>query len=165
VGYRVVHGNIFDTLPRNRKILLPHIANDAGIWGKGFTQVLDQHWPEIGKRFKAWTETIKSTELEPLGEVCFDFVQGSEVLVLSMVAQHKVFSAYNLKPIRYAALIRSMERVVEIGKGISCTEIHCPKFGAGLARGNWDFIQELIQEIWVDQNFDVTVYNFGGLRR
>jgi hypothetical protein len=37
-------------------------------------------------------------------------------------------------------------------------EIHCPKFGSGLAGGNWDFISNLIEDIW--SKYHVTVYNY-----
>jgi hypothetical protein len=36
-------------------------------------------------------------------------------------------------------------------------EIHCPKFGSGLAGGNWAFIEDLIEDIW--GKYSVTVYN------
>jgi hypothetical protein len=29
-------------------------------------------------------------------------------------------------------------------------EIHAPKFGSGLAGGNWNFIENLIEDIWID---------------
>ena len=39
-------------------------------------------------------------------------------------------------------------------------EIHCPKFGSGLAGGNWHFIENLIEDIWTA--YFVTVYNYPG---
>ena len=36
-------------------------------------------------------------------------------------------------------------------------EIHCPKFGSGLAGGNWEFIKDLIEDIW--GRYFVTIYN------
>jgi hypothetical protein len=35
-------------------------------------------------------------------------------------------------------------------------QIHAPKFGCGLAGGNWNFIQDLITDIW--KNIQVFVY-------
>jgi hypothetical protein len=37
-------------------------------------------------------------------------------------------------------------------------EIHCPKFGSGIAGGNWNFISDLIQDIW--GSYDVFVYTY-----
>jgi hypothetical protein len=39
----------------------------------------------------------------------------------------------------------------------SRVQIHAPKFGCGLAGGNWNFISELINDIW--GKFFVTVYS------
>ena len=36
--------------------------------------------------------------------------------------------------------------------------IHCPKFGSGLAGGNWNFITNLIEDIWTSQKD--FVYNY-----
>jgi hypothetical protein len=37
-------------------------------------------------------------------------------------------------------------------------EIHCPKFGSGLAGGQWSFIHQLIIDIW--KNIPVYVYDY-----
>ena len=36
-------------------------------------------------------------------------------------------------------------------------EIHSPKFGMGYPGGKWEFIQNLVEDIWRDKN--VFVYN------
>ena len=38
--------------------------------------------------------------------------------------------------------------------------IHTPKFGSELAGGCFDFILELIREIWLENGIDVVVYEF-----
>jgi hypothetical protein len=38
-------------------------------------------------------------------------------------------------------------------------QIHAPKFGCGLAGGNWNFIENLIQDIW--NSYNITIYNYG----
>jgi len=35
-------------------------------------------------------------------------------------------------------------------------QIHAPKFGCGLAGGNWNFVSELIRDIW--SNIPVFIY-------
>jgi hypothetical protein len=36
-------------------------------------------------------------------------------------------------------------------------EIHAPKFGSGLAGGDWNFIKELVCDIW--SNCPIFIYN------
>jgi hypothetical protein len=40
---------------------------------------------------------------------------------------------------------------------VNKVQIHAPKFGSGLAGGNWAFIQELIKDIW--NNYSVFIYH------
>ena len=38
--------------------------------------------------------------------------------------------------------------------------IHTCKFGSDLAGGNWEFILELIREIWLENGIHVVVYEY-----
>jgi hypothetical protein len=40
----------------------------------------------------------------------------------------------------------------------SSVEIHAPKFGSGLAGGNWNFISDLIEDIW--SKHTVYIYDY-----
>ena len=40
--------------------------------------------------------------------------------------------------------------------------IHAPKFGAGLAGGDWKQIEGFVQRCLVDKGLDVTIYEFDG---
>jgi hypothetical protein len=83
-----------------------------------------------------------------------------------MIAQSGIKNYENPKPIKYVALMNCMLKVKDliiekkrenVGTKIS---IHCPKFGSFRAGGNWDFIEELIFEIWIANKIDVTVYDY-----
>jgi hypothetical protein len=82
-----------------------------------------------------------------------------------MIAQHETIRQ-NDKPIRYAALIQCMagirDHVLARNKVLQWhgqqSQIHCPKFGSDRARGSWEFIEELIDELWCANNIPVTVY-------
>jgi hypothetical protein len=82
-----------------------------------------------------------------------------------MIAQNGIRSPENNRPLNYLALVKSMNSLSQyihtntgfINKNEKI-EIHCPKFGSGLAGGNWNFITDLINDIW--GKFFVTVYNY-----
>jgi hypothetical protein len=38
-------------------------------------------------------------------------------------------------------------------------EIRAPKFGAGLGGGNWVFIEELMNDIWIKRDIPVYIYD------
>ena len=82
-----------------------------------------------------------------------------------MISQNGIRSNDNVRPLNYLALAKSMNSLsqyIHTNTGFLTKsekiEIHCPKFGAGLAGGNWNFISDLIQDIW--GKFFVTVYNY-----
>jgi hypothetical protein len=50
---------------------------------------------------------------------------------------------------QYAKDEKKNERIVQI---------HAPKFGSGLAKGNWHFIANLIEDIWAD--LPMFIYEF-----
>jgi hypothetical protein len=72
-----------------------------------------------------------------------------------MIAQNGTISPSNQRPLNYYSLCKSMSDVVSFIKNKfrndQSVEIHAPKFGCGLAGGNWNFIQELIKDIWKNQ--------------
>jgi hypothetical protein len=78
-----------------------------------------------------------------------------------MISQNGTISPRNKRPLNYLALCRSMLSVSKYIKEKINTDqsvqIHAPKFGSGLAGGNWGFISDLIDDIWSD--FQVFIYD------
>jgi hypothetical protein len=74
-----------------------------------------------------------------------------------MIAQNRLLNSKNKRPLNYAALVYCMNQVRTFAKEFqtqhdSKIEIHSPKFGSGLAGGNWNFISELINDVWYDSH-------------
>lgn len=88
-----------------------------------------------------------------------NFIQVNNVWVANMCAQ----TLGGQRPLYYNSLVECMAEVLyyleEDLEDFSAVELHCPKFGSGLAGGNWDFIQELILDCWVKEGLNVTVYS------
>ena len=101
-----------------------------------------------------------------------DFALGSvqfvrtkpKLVIANMVAQAGTISqpVDDRPPIRYGALAKAMTHVADFNaiRVNGKAEIHCPKFGSDLAGGDWNVIQQMIREIWVDRGLNVTVYEF-----
>ena len=153
--YEIIHGDLFQGLPNDKLVLVAHICNDIGAWGRGFTVSLDDHWPTVGESYRACMGHNLSKGFKVLGLNQTDYVDNT-ILVAGMIAQHGLPSASNPTPLKYGALVECMKEVCQLAH--DGYEIHCPKFGSGLARGNWEVIQSLIQELWVDQGIDVHVW-------
>lgn len=150
-----IKGNLFDCVNQNTeaKIIIPHVVNNIGAWGAGFVLSIDKYFPEAKTKYRNMIGSYL------LGEVIWDHYDNG--ILANMVAQDNVFSKNNKKPIKYTALVKCMHVIANytysgrLGNP-DYVEIHAPKFGSGLAGGNWDFIEELIEEIWGE--FKVFVY-------
>ena len=134
-------------------VIIAHVCNDVGLWGAGFSGALSHTYPVI--------ETLFAGRPRPLGHVQFSNMPiPRHTMVANMVAQHKVCETGQRRPpIRYAALAACMHEVAQTAQNLRAT-IHAPRFGAGLAGGDWKTIEAMILEVWVERGIDVFVYDY-----
>ena len=150
---------------KNKNVVIPHIVNDAGFWGSGVVMAISKEWP-ISLEDRS-PEYIYRNYLTMLGqvEVIRTNLDKPVIYVANMCAQKGIDSLkstgnkkyHNSKPIRYSSLVKCMEQV-KATFNPNHVEIVAPKFGSLRSGGNWDFIEELIDEIWKD--FKVTVCEY-----
>jgi hypothetical protein len=147
-------------------VFVPHVCNNIDVFGAGFAAQVAERYPEVkinyhmlGKKFLknnlGHSQIIKVYE-NPLYRHNLYFV--------NMIAQNGLKSANNPRPLNYAALVRSMAQLSQFivnNTGFTSKqeniEIHAPKFGSGLAGGNWNFIADLIDDMW--GKYNVFIYN------
>jgi hypothetical protein len=165
--YTVVKGDA--TKPQRQHevelVYIPHVCNNLGGWGAGFVLALNKAFGKLPM------ETYKlDVTANCLGKVSFALV-GDNTIIANMIAQNAYLDAIkNVRPLKYDALVECMKAVAEdilIKKSLYQVEhdvlhitIHCPKFGSELAGGNWEFIEALIEDCWLNKGIDVTVYEF-----
>lgn len=148
-------------------VVIPHVCNNIGAWGAGFVMGINKTFGEGPMNdYQAWHKGYHKDEQRfALGEVQFVQVNQTagrnQTYIANMVGQHQTGPDANGRPpVRYGAIAEAMNAV---GKWASLNgaEIHTPMFGAGLAGGNWDVLEHMIREIWVDKyDLDVTIYEF-----
>lgn len=147
-------------------VFVPHVCNNIDLFGAGFAAQVAQHFPTVkadyhllGKKFlfdnPGYSQVLKVYE-EPKYK--------HKLYIVNMIAQNGIIGPKNQRPINYLSLVKSMasvSRFIENNTGhnqkTERVEIHCPKFGSGLAGGNWNFISNLIEDIW--GKYQVFVYN------
>lgn len=169
---------------KGHSILIPHVCNNIGKWGAGFVNALTSEFgPKVRQAYMWWHQgednhmSFSPEYLKPdipmkyisdkefkLGNVQLVHT-GNRITVANMVAQRGTKSEDNPYPIRYGALISCMKNIAYAhytrGTGVGPRfEIHCPMFGSDLAGGNWEEIEKMINEIWIEQDIPVTVYEF-----
>lgn len=151
---RVSSGNLGST------VIIPHVCNNINLFGAGFAAAVASRYPEVKENFHMLGNKAK------LGNVQFVTIKNNKqhrrnLIFANMIAQNRVIDKNNPRPLNYASLVNCMTTVRDFAKNLLDTEhdkveIHCPRFGCGLAGGNWNFISELIKDIWSD--FDIFIY-------
>lgn len=155
------------TYPQGEGIkIIVHIVNDLGAWGNGFVIAISKRWKKPELSYREWHKDRAQN----------DFISGSiqiikvedDIYVANMIAQHGI-SKYikggmmdditpEVPPIRYEALRECLKKVCIIAKKHNAS-IHGPRFGAGLAGGDWSIIEQIINEELISQNVNVTIYD------
>jgi hypothetical protein len=155
---RYLQGNLFDHIAES-SLLIPHLCNNEGLWGRGFVIPLADRYP---KAKESYERLFRDGRKPPLGHVDYARV-ADNVTVANMIAQvidlpgAQDMEWMGVRPVRYNALATCMDGVADhiVGKDI---EIYCPLFGAGIAGGDWMIIKELICDCWESRDIPVTVF-------
>lgn len=164
-----VEGDLFANLKgcmETTLVMLPHVCNDRGAWGKGFVVPLGEAFPESRKAYIDWHRGVTHPSHIQRGQFGLgktQFVNARDyprLIVCNMVAQT---GTGGKRPLRYNALVNCMDEVAEMAKTFgSHAAIHCPLFGSDLAGGDWNFIERLIEDCWLRPGIPVTVHYLPG---
>jgi len=137
--------------------VIVHVCNDIGKWGAGFTRALSDKWKSPGEYYK---RQFKYAKVKPkLGDVQWQFPD-INLAVVNMIAMKGVkhFGRTNA-PIRYDALEQCLEKAKEGAVAAAFGDptrkpqrltFHMPRIGAGLAGGDWEKIECLLDEVFWD---------------
>ena len=134
-------------------IVIAHICNDIGAWGKGFVLALSKRWKYPEKQYKQW---YKQGEGFALGAVQFVKVE-NDIWVANMIGQHHIYKDENGNPpIRYEAVKKALQQVANFALENNA-KVQMPRIGCGLAGGTWDKIEAIINETLLEKNIEVFV--------
>jgi len=136
--------------------IIVHICNDVGGWGKGFVMAISNKWKEPEQKYREW---YKSKENFSLGQVQFVKVS-HDTWIANIIGQSGIKKdKEGNPPIRYEAVASGLEKVGRFAKE-NRASVHMPRIGCGLAGGTWDKIEPLIKSNLLDNEIEVTVYDF-----
>lgn len=147
-----VKGDATAPLGEGHRIII-HCCNDIGVFGNGFVVALARRWPITKTEYLKWHRSGQGFEL---GAVQFVRVDDG-IVVGNMIGQHGIKGQNKKPPIRYSAIEKCLEKV-QIAALRNKASVHAPKFGAGLAGGEWDMIESLLIKYLSSQDINVTIY-------
>jgi hypothetical protein len=163
-NYILTKQDIFDSVNKRiaaghagATIFVPHVCNNIDLFGAGFAAAIAQEYPVVKANYHMLGKNFLKNNLghSQIVKLKEDKKYKHALYAVNMIAQNGIRSASNPRPLNYAALVKSMIQVshfIQNNTGFSAKteniEIHAPKFGSGLAGGNWNFISDLIEDIW-----------------
>lgn len=165
----IIRGNLFEytseqfnNVNNKTSIIVPHVCNNINVFGAGFAAGVASHYPIVKENYHLLGNHFLKNNL---GYTQFIQVAknnyGHKLIFANMIAQNGTINKNNPRPLHYGALVKSMYRVSNyINENFDSeqpTQIHCPKFGCGLAGGDWNFISHLIEDIW--HNHTIFIYD------
>jgi hypothetical protein len=140
-------------------IVVPHVCNNKNIFGGGFTAGIVKNYPIVSENYRLLGKQC-ALGYTQFVTVKHNKAQDKRIIFANMIAQNGTIGINNPRPLNYYALAMCMKSVYHYISDHFDTndcQIHSPKFGSGLAGGNWNFINELIFDCW--NKIPVFVYN------
>lgn len=136
----------------SKKCLIAHVVNNRNVAGAGFILGVKKHFPKAIKDYHNYFNGMSKIQQDmELGNVIFS--QNGNIIISHMIAQ----TLGGKRPLRYDKLVHCMELVRDYCEPRNLPII-APRFGSNLSRGDWSFVRELIQDIWVNSGLDITIY-------
>ncbi|MBW4619270.1 MAG: macro domain-containing protein [Cyanosarcina radialis HA8281-LM2] len=137
------------------KKLIVHICNGVGTWGAGFVLALSKKWQEPEREYRAW---YKSGNDFALGKTQFVRVEDN-IFVANLIGQSGIRRQKSgSPPVRYAAIETGLIEVARFTNSHRAS-IHMPRIGCGLAGGDWQIIEKIIDRTLLAEGLSVTVYD------
>lgn len=128
-------------------VIICHICNNLGKWGKGFVMAISKYSKKPEKEYK-------SLEKYELGLT--QYVEIDTVVIANMIAQNGINSKYSKKcRVDYDNLEKCLKNVYEFNKSKNY-KIYMPQIGTGLAMGDWNMIENMINRVF--DGMDVYVF-------
>lgn len=167
--YVLTNSNLFDSIKKRVQtdhlgatVFVPHVCNNIDLFGAGFAAQVAKHYPIVKDNYHMLGKNFLKNNFgySQLVKVYTNNKYKHKLYFVNMIAQNGTIGSDNRRPLNYLALAKSMNSLAQTIN--SCNheriEIHCPKFGSGLAGGNWNFISDLIEDIW--GKYNVFVYEY-----
>jgi hypothetical protein len=161
----IIHGDLFHFIDEHIhggnngcSIIVPHVCNNINLFDCGFAAAVANRFPIVKENYHLLGNKILGHT--QFVEVFKDKTFGHSLIFANMISQNGIISPKNPRPLNYASLCQSMMLISKFIREKfdkdSPVQIHAPKFGCGLAGGNWNFVTELIRDIWC--NIPICVY-------
>lgn len=154
-------GDVLESKPEpGKNLIIPHICNNKGGWGRGFVVALSKKWELPEKSYRRWANSADDMPDFTLGMTQLVQVEDN-IYVCNMIGQHDTKPHGDIPPIRYDRVRQCLNKLATHAEKQEAS-VHLPRIGCGLAGGTWQVIEGLIKETLIAKGIEVTVYTLDG---
>jgi len=130
---------------------IAHGVNCQNVMGSGVAKALFEKFPDVKKQYHSINNEIPPT----LGHI--QIVRTQKKIIYNLFTQFDYGNGYRdgKRYINYSAIVDSLRKMCLLDiKG----PVAIPKIGCGLAGGNWEFVEQLINDT-VGDSLEIWVYH------
>lgn len=121
--------------------VIAHGCNCYGVMGAGVALAIKQKYPKAHSDYVKVCNRYYDNPEDLLGEI--NFVRVSDDILIANCFTQLDFGGKK-RNLRYDALAQVFEKL----NSADLEELNIPKIGAGLAGGNWDLIESIINDVY-----------------
>lgn len=137
-------------------MIIAHICNDVGGWGRGFVLALSQRWQEPEVAYRQWYRSRSSNDFD-LGATQLVAVE-PDLWVANIIGQHDIRAIDDEPPVRYWAMEAGLAALADEADAVGAS-VHMPRIGCGLAGGEWPTVEAIIERTLSAAGVAVVVYD------
>jgi len=135
-----------------------HCCNDIGAWGAGFVLALSNKWEGPESKYRNWAS--RKDESFKLGAIQMVPVDAAkQIYVCNIIGQRGIRRINDAPPIRYPSLYEGMAKLASLRNETRDFSVHMPRIGCGLAGGDWNTVERIIEETLCEAGIKVVVYD------
>lgn len=132
-------GNLIELAKNGKFDVIVHGCNCFCTMGAGIAKSLRDEWPDV---YKADLLTVKG-EISKLGTISTALIKLPSGINFAVINAYTQFTFWEKNPIHYESLFKCFQKIKEFFSG---SRIAYPLIGCGLAGGNWNVVEPLIDQ-------------------
>ena len=138
---RYVKGDILEA----PEFIIAHGCNAQGVMGSGVAAAIRGKYPNAYNVYSAYHKNENLT----MGNVVWSFPDVPAEPIVGNCITQEFFGGDGKKYVDYYALRKCMQKLDALAYAMDFPAVALPKIGAGLAGGDWDIIEEIIEESFI----------------
>mgnify|MGYP000938564803 CR=1 FL=1 len=120
--------------------IIMHGCNAQGVMGSGVALAIKNKFPMAYENYKLYA----SSHSIDLGDIVWAEITANKLWIANAISQRN-YGRSNIRYVNYSAIVKCFDACIDNALIVGCG-INFPKIGAGLGGGDWNIIEQLIND-------------------